>query len=106
VSDWAPGDLALCVGIGEDDAFALMPTIPQTPGPIVGLSYTVVAVRRAVDCYGVFGFALAFAEIPPRHPAAIGYNARFFRKILPHTPDAEDIETIRLMSGQPVPVEV
>lgn len=102
---WQAGDLAICVGRGADDVYDIDGATPQTRGPIVGLTYTVAAAHVGFDCYGRPGTALRFNEIPNKHPKAIGYNANFFRKIAPHVADAEDAETIRLMNGQPVPVE-
>lgn len=100
--DWQAGDLALCVALAADAVFVIEGRQPLAPGPIIGLCYTVTAVSRAHDCFGRPGVALKFAEIAQRHPRAAGYNAICFRKIRPHTPDAEDAETIRLLNGAPV----
>lgn len=88
--DWQPGDLALCVRANldpEDIADRL----------VVGRIYKVSAVLRggsALDLEGLYAPQTAFYWP--------GYIASRFRKIRPHTPDAEDVETIRLLTGTPV----
>lgn len=99
--DWQIGDYALCIELAADDVFDIYAETPQAPGPVVGLTYTVKAVLRAHDCYGRPGIALAFVEIRQRHPRAVGYNAACFQKAQPHTADAEDAETIALLTGTP-----
>lgn len=105
MSDWAPGDLALCIGRGADDVYRIEGSQPQAPGPIIGLTYTVAAVKHGFDCYGRSGTALSFAEILQRHPRAVGFNALFFRKVTPPEADEFDVEVIELMNRQPIPVE-
>lgn len=100
--DWQPGDLALCIGRGDDDAFEVWPAERVSMGPIKGLVYTVAAVRLAVDCYGREGVALRLAEIRPKHPLSVGFNAEFFRKFRQRDADEQDAETIRLLNGRPV----
>lgn len=98
--DWQVGDLALCVGIFDPNTSERVHGPCQTL-PIVGLGYTVTAVRSGVDVYGNQGTGLTFAEIRNSHPHAVGWNSEMFRKIRPQQPDAEDAETIRLLTGAP-----
>ena len=87
--DWQPGDLALCVrgGLSRFD--------PTRPGAV----YTVsdIVFNDTDNEYG-----LAFNEVPTEGPDYYGFYTARFRKIRPHTPDAEDAETIRLLTGAPV----
>lgn len=88
--DWRPGDLALCV----KDRWSGVLTRRQMPegfGPRAGGVYTVV--RVVIDPRGMT--ALVFEHW------SYTFAARCFRKINPHTPDAEDEETIRLLNGAP-----
>lgn len=89
MSDWQPGDLALCV----DDTNLAMGRIRR------GGLYTVEQVR--------VGRHVAHGECVCLDLRGVddlfGYAAPRFRKIRPHTPDAEDAETIRLLTGKPVP---
>lgn len=91
MGDWQPGDLALCIGRGGDAVFELQGIAPQAPGPIVGLTYTVLEVASGVDCYGRPGLALRFHEIRQRHPRGKGFNSIFFRKMEPGR-EAQGIE--------------
>jgi hypothetical protein len=95
--DWAPGDLALRCGDGEwfegDDGGA-------TIGPAPGSINTVSWAGWTTDAVGEL-FALRFVEWPAQDAV---FDAAAFRKIRPHTPDAEDAETIRLLTGKPVKV--
>jgi len=103
--DWKPGDLALCVDMGDWQAtFEVKPAQPLGMCPIVGLTYTVRSVAIGSDVFGRRGVALQFFEIRNHHPEAIGYNAIFFRKVEHRQADAEDAETIRLLTGEPVTV--
>ena len=91
--DWQPGDLALCVNNTpwehEAEAFFLN----------LGGVYTVAACGVPA---GGKRFCLAFREISRDGKRGNAYCASRFRKIRPHTPDAEDAETIRLLTGAPV----
>lgn len=92
MADWSPGDLALCV---NDKSWG-------HPKPVLvkhGGIYTVSSVAPCGLCIG-----LHFENVQLFHGP--GHDARRFRKIRPHTPDAEDAETIALLNGQHIPVEV
>ena len=84
--DWQAGDLALCVvnGYWSD---------PESCDPKLGSINTV----RDLDC-SHSRLGLWFVGLESRN----SYSAGAFRKIRPHTPDAEDAETIRLLNGKPV----
>lgn len=97
MSDWQPGDLALCVRHLAQDH---MPTVAPVR---VGAVYTVTKVSAGRDVYGRVGVALTLDRDNHRVLNWAGYNAAAFHKIRPHTPDAEDAETIRLLTGKPVP---
>jgi hypothetical protein len=87
---WQAGDLALCVRWEAKD-------LPQI---VVGGVYTVERLwtyYEEVDCKGL---SFDFVEVP-RPACNSSFDARCFRKIRPHTPDAEDAETIRLLNGIP-----
>jgi hypothetical protein len=49
---------------------------------------------------GVLGLCLDLVGVP-RWGDEQAFGPRRFRKIRPHTPDAEDAETIRLLTGAP-----
>lgn len=88
--DWQPGDLALCLGH------------PRPRDTVrAGAIYIVIEVFDGTYENGEEGVALALAEVSTPFPYT-GFNAAYFRKIKPHTPDAEDRETIRLLNGAPV----
>lgn len=92
--DWHPGDLALCVSKQPHWADVPHPTAFQ---PQLLCTYTVAKVG--------FGVVSGEVLIGLREDACCdeyGFLAACFRKIRPHTPDAEDAETIRLLRGQPV----
>lgn len=84
--DWKPGDLALCVR-------NLSPRVPVRRGGVY-------RVRKVWDA--IYG--------PPRKAVGLDFDhyaddraiaSRCFRKIRPYTPDAEDAETIRLLTTTP-----
>lgn len=89
MSDWAPGDLALCVH-------------PEMLAKAGGL-YTVADVF--FDPGGIDserGIGLEFSDLPA--VGFDGYDAWRFRRIPPHTPDAEDLETIELYRRELIPL--
>lgn len=96
--DWQPGDLALCVNNG-----AIITPSAGYAGPRgqlrVGAVYTVTWV--GVDGAVRKDHALGLVEAKSPAPKG-GFSVHRFRKIRPHTPDAEDAETIRLLTGAPV----
>lgn len=98
--NWQVGDLALCV---RRDAWAF-----QGQGMNGPRFWSVHRVHRvgifseadlaSIDFpTGKAGIWLGFQEFLPA-----GFHACGFRKIAPYTPDDEDAETIRLLTGQPV----
>jgi len=93
--DWQPGDLALCVNNTpwehEAEAYLL----------VLGRIYTVAACGVPP---GGKRFCLAFRDISNDGKSGNAYCASRFRKIRPHTPDAEDTETIALLTGKPAQV--
>ena len=91
--DWQAGDLALCVMDGENTRKGQVFTVEAVQGP--------VHYRPGWGLPGGEAIALVFKEV--RHPRnSFGrYISLRFRKIRPHTPDAEDAETIALLTGQP-----
>lgn len=86
--DWQPGDLALCV---------------KTTGHGTIKAGAVATVERAAFCEDDGLFGLWFVGIVSSGYSG-GFDARNFRKIRPHTPDAEDAETIALLTGKPAQV--
>lgn len=93
-ADWKPGDLALCVNTG------LTPEGFAPENITVGQVYTVYAV--GIDPAGRFGLFLDETEGGKESNG--GFLAWRFRKINPHTPDAEDRETIELLNRKPAVV--
>lgn len=91
MSDWQVGDLALCVRPSSPVSEHEHPNYHLRKGVI----YTVAQV----------GFARCGCRRLTMVCEAFGDPCRF-RKIKPHTPDAEDAETIKLLNGQPAPVGV
>ena len=102
--DWQPGDLALCVNDAPPresyfrrrgwKAFPLrkgsihvVRQIAAAENGKIGLLFEGVCAGR----YDRTGIEIVF------HPSR-------FRKIRPHTPDAEDRETIALLNGKPAKV--
>ena len=83
--DWQVGDLALCVKLDRWSGGG--------PGPLAGYAHDVAGVK--VDADGET--YLVLTGWPPD-----AYWARWFIKLRPHIPDAEDEETIRLFTGQPI----
>ncbi|MGQ2942883.1 MAG: hypothetical protein ACT6Q7_02660 [Blastomonas fulva] len=94
--DWQPGDLAMCIKTSHP-AFEF-PSTTLTLGKI----YTVNRIGRPVDWLGGER-ALGLVEHAPRR-ADHGWPESLFCKIRSHTPDAEDAEIIRLLTGAPMEV--
>lgn len=92
--DWQPGDLALCMRDGPWQ---------YRSGPPAGSVWTVESVivgdKPGDPHHGHTGLFLA--GIRAAGPTG-AFHSSCFRKIRPHTPDAEDTETIRLLTGKPV----
>ncbi len=82
--DWQPGDLALCVR--------------RNPKGHDNTKEGGVYAVTGVVCNGLkVGLRLEGVE---HHN--LGSCTTRFKRIRPHTPDAEDAETIRLLTGAPV----
>jgi len=84
MSDWQIGDLALCVSNGPNPIHWQS----GSGGPVKGGVYQVADID--IDSDGTW---LNFPEFPDD-----GFLSLGFRKIKPHTPDREDVETIRLLN--------
>jgi len=97
--DWQAGDLALCVRGGR----IVCPSHPRRGihtgknAPPVGAVKTIAYVGNTVFPSGVVCRCgqLSFSD------GTYSVATRFC-KIRPHTPDAEDAETIRLLNSAPV----
>lgn len=89
--DWQPGDLALCLHTRRRRE----PTWGGLERLRSGAIYTVSRVGA-----GWGGTLLVFDEVRSDAPYGV-FSAHRFRKIRPHTPDAEDAETIALLTGKP-----
>lgn len=87
--DWQAGDLALCVTTEYQDRPGNDPWVPKSGG---------VYQVSGVDRYPT-GLFLEFADDPDAFNPELGWEAKDFRKIHPHAPDAEDRETIDLLNG-------
>ena len=83
---WAVGDLALCVAAPDHSVLGLKN--PCKPGGIY-------QVERVVVCSE--GLGLGFHGITFPRCKQNAARAEHYRRIPPHTPDAEDRETIRLL---------
>lgn len=93
-NSWQAGDLALCVG-----AHVLV-------GVMSGMRQSGLAKGRIYLVRGVKQFDL-FSATGLKIDGFVGWiRSDHFRKIRPHTPDAEDIETIELLTGKPVEIEI
>jgi hypothetical protein len=99
---WQVGDLALCVSNeGFHPAFCLGRSIP-TIGSISQVAQVSCDQQRRVRRLFkpnllIPGGIWLLLESFPR----LSFYSSNFRKIHPHTPDAEDTETIALLNGQP-----
>jgi hypothetical protein len=96
--DWQAGDLALCVKRGQW-RHCRSGGISNAPWKSGGI-YT---VRRYGPC-PTSGLPTLWFEGYPGERGADGGAAMRFRKIRPHVPDAEDRETIALLTGKPAKV--
>lgn len=92
--DWKPGDLALCVNSDPVSGTVWVFGCDLKRGGIYTVSRVWQTTRGAVltvnevECTTISG----------------GFGVYRFRKINPHTPDAEDRETIELLNRKPVEV--
>ena len=87
---WQVGDLALRLGEGRD-WYDVHLNVSDSEGSPPGSVNRVITVCREPE-----GLGLRFEDWP-----RYIFSASSFRKIAPHTPDAEDAETIALLNGQP-----
>ena len=83
--DWQIGDLAICVS-------------PRSMHPIIKAGW--IGTVSLIVVSGTGGVGIAFYEISPIGDPA--FLARRFRKIHPHSQDADDAETIALLKGKGV----
>ena len=100
--DWQVGDLALMIESGQLQCPHMrnvihMGSLCPSPGAVrkvvcVEESRVVNSFSRSLYCGCI---DLDFAD-------GTGGVSQRFRKIRPHQPDAEDAETIRLLTGAPV----
>lgn len=97
-ADWKPGDLALCVRGG------FIAGNPMFECPISGRIYRVKASGEGYCCVGTVP-TLWLEDGPPNSDGSFAWGATRFRKINPHTPDAEDRETIELLNRKPAEVD-
>ncbi len=87
MSDWQVGDLALCIKQGPWVRTFSSGRRVDSAGPKAGALLSVRQVRPGITST----IALLFSDYPdPSDPRSRGYNSTRFRKIRPHTPDAED----------------
>ena len=88
MDNWQPGDLALCV----------RPEMNARAGGVY-------SVESVFYDYGhsdtAEGWGLAFSDLEPTGDNG-GYDAWRFHRIPPHKADAEDRETIELLTGKPL----
>lgn len=102
--DWTPGDLALCIKVGQ---WRCSTTLRPTPAPYpkTGRVYTVTCVGLAGG-----GLCLELAEVPtPLNPngSKRPWRANRFIKVTPPKADEFDGEVIELMTSRPTdPVRV
>ena len=96
--DWQKGDLALCVRGGA------WPGFTASTAPKCGAVYRVSSVERAPSHWPTGGLALLLADGPPNNSGISIWSEVRFRKIRPHEADAEDRETIALLTGKPAQV--
>jgi hypothetical protein len=92
--DWQAGDLALCVKTRHPNFDGASSTLRR------GARYKVVRPFKSSDPRLIEGeVALVLEGARPRiNP---GWPSGLFIKITPKAPDAEDAETIRLLTGVP-----
>ena len=95
--DWQVGDLALCVKGGAFDG-ARASAHPKA-GQVVTVHGMGVLITPAFP-KGVL--AMRSMDLPPNVNGGHLWRADRFIKVTPDEADAEDAETIRLMTGAPV----
>lgn len=96
MDEWQVGDLALCVTPWEQ----WRSKNETTPRP--GSVHQVIGIIHGVEwLQGTTGPALVLDGVRHMNPCGGVWHGRF-RRIPPHEADAEDAETIRLLTGAPV----
>jgi hypothetical protein len=88
--DWQVGDLAEYIGNQKDCPTCIGPMVGRQPNG----THMVLEVVHLPYPTPTCGLRFLFA---PTAACSCGW-----RKIRPHTPDADDLATIRLMRGKPV----
>jgi hypothetical protein len=90
--NWKRGDLALCVA--NDFSTRNYPDIGELPriGAIYGVNDVAWHSGLKVDGLALIGM-----------PDDAYFEATAFRRINPHRPDMDDLETIRLLNADKVP---
>lgn len=97
--NWQAGDLALCIETAGES-----PTSAERAAGVRGcVKGGIYQVERVITWLGKAGLVLA--GNPSSHETK-AYIATAFLRIPPHAPDAEDRETIALLTGKPATVEV
>lgn len=96
--DWQAGDLALCVNISRIARHGHIATAGDRFR--LGAVYTVYKVSAVNHEGGCRGGPFLYM----REDSGKSAGAHRFRKIKPHTPDAEDIITIAMLTGKPAKV--
>lgn len=95
---WQVGDLALCV----EPSWICQGQVMAGPAPGSVHRVTAAAFFTELQLFGMYGYFsksgiwLGFAEF-----GSCGFHSCCFKKIDPHTRDAEDDETIALLNGKP-----
>ena len=97
MDNWAAGDLALCVRGGY-----LAGRGDLGDYPVAGRIYSVSCVRFQMWQSSPADLGLILPDAPPNCIGDHAWWAYRFRKIHPHAPDAEDRETIELLTGKPL----
>lgn len=92
---WQKGDLALCVKRG----WSIMD--PTRPGGVYVVERVWINPNGRHLCLGFVGVDSGTPYGTPYGQLGFwGHRASRFRKIEPHTPDEEDAEIIRLLTGK------
>jgi hypothetical protein len=103
--DWAPGDLALCVHDrtwcpgGFERAPDECSRVKSMLFPRVGSEWRVTGVQ--IHFREEEGCDLLYLKLAGQ-PSDVVFDARCFTKLREHEADAEDAETIALLTGKPV----
>lgn len=96
-ADWQKGDLALCVSQGPHRSSSESPEGHAIPKPGGVYEVEAVLVHPFTSDLG-----LVLVGHHSTNPAGPARHSRFYRKLRPHTPDAEDFEVIEQLRKLPV----